>query len=111
MSTATKTPGSYSAHPSVAMVQKWIAELTEKTGRSLDEWIDHQEIRSATEKERCEWLKKEHKLGANSASWIAERASGNGTEEFDSPEAYLKTAAEWVETQYSGPRAALRPLV
>ena len=59
--------------------------------------------------ERREWLKKEHKLGTNSASWIAERVDGKGTEE-DSPEAYLKTAAEWVEAQYAGPRAALRPL-
>jgi hypothetical protein len=40
---------------------------------------------------------------------IAERVDGKGTEE-DSPEAYLKAAAEWVEAQYSGPRAALRPL-
>src|ERR1035441_6878919 len=63
----------------------------------------------ATEKERREWLKKEHKLGSNSAAWIAERLDGKGTEE-DSPEAYLKTAAEWVEAQYAGPRAALRPL-
>ncbi|HJY86909.1 MAG TPA: hypothetical protein VKE24_08740 [Candidatus Acidoferrales bacterium] len=29
----------YGVHPSVAMVQKWVAELKEKTGRSLEEWI------------------------------------------------------------------------
>ncbi len=62
-----------------------------------------------TEKERREWLKKEHKLGTNSAAWIAERADGKGTEE-DSPEAYLEAAVAWVDAQYSGPRAALRPL-
>ena len=27
----------YSVHPGVAMVQKWVAELKSKTGRSLDE--------------------------------------------------------------------------
>jgi hypothetical protein len=35
MATATKPLGPYSVHPSVAMVQKWIKELSEKTGRSL----------------------------------------------------------------------------
>jgi hypothetical protein len=94
------------------MVQKWIEELSQKTGRrSLEEWIVlTKKSGPPTEKERRDWLKKEHQLGTNSASWIAERAEGKGTEVFDSQEAYLKTAAEWVEAQYSGPRAALRPL-
>ena len=92
------------------MVQKWVQELPEKTGRSLEEWIAlTQRFGPATEKERREWLKKEHKLGTNAAAWIAERLEGKGTEE-DSPEAYLKTAAEWVEAQYAGPRAGMRPL-
>ena len=105
-----KTQGPYAVHPGVAMVKKWMRELPEKTGRALEEWIAL--TRSSgppTEKERREWLKKEHKLGTNSAAWIAERLEGKGTEE-DSPDTYLKTAAEWVEAQYSGPRAALRPL-
>ena len=107
---ANKTHGPYTVHPGVAMVQKWIEELPGKTGRSLEEWIAlTKKAGPPTEKERREWLKKEHKLGTNAAAWIAERADGKGTEE-DSPEAYLKTAAEWVEAQYSGPRAALRPL-
>jgi len=108
---AARTSNSpYSVHPGVAMVQKWIAELPAKTGRSLDEWLDlRRKSGPATEKERREWLKKEHKLGSNSAAWIAERLEGKGTEE-DSPEAYLKTAAAWVEAQYAGARAGLRPL-
>jgi len=108
---AARTSNSpYSVHPGVAMVQKWIAELPAKTGRSLDEWLDlTRKSGPATEKERREWLKKEHKLGSNSAAWIAERLEGKGTEE-DSPEAYLKTAADWVEAQYAGARAGLRSL-
>jgi len=107
---ATKTAGPYAVHPGVVMVQKWIKELPEKTGRSLEEWIAlTRKSGPPTEKERCEWLKKEHKLGSNSAAWIAERLEGKGMEE-DSPDGYLKAAAEWVEAQYSGPRAALRPL-
>lgn len=62
-----------------------------------------------TEKERREWLKKEHKLGTNTAWWIAERAEGKGTEE-DSPEAYLEATEQWVDAMFSGPREALRPL-
>jgi hypothetical protein len=111
MSAATKPLGPYSTHPSVAMVQKWTMELKEKTGRSLEEWIAlTKDSGPPAEKERREWLKTQHKLGTNSAAWIAERADGKGTGVFDSPEAYLKTAAEWVEAQYSGPRSALRPL-
>jgi hypothetical protein len=29
----------YDVHPGVGMVQKWVAELKRKTGRSLEEWI------------------------------------------------------------------------
>jgi hypothetical protein len=29
----------YGVHPGVLMTQKWIAELKQKTGRTLDEWI------------------------------------------------------------------------
>jgi hypothetical protein len=110
MSPATKTHSPYAVHPGVAMVQKWIQELPEKTGRSLEEWmVLTKKDGPRAEKERREWLKKEHKLGTNAAAWIAERLEDKGTEE-GSPDAYLKTAAEWVEAQYSGPRAALRPL-
>ncbi len=74
------------------MVQDWIDKLPEKTGRSLDEWIELvQKSGPPTEKERREWLKTEHKMGTNSAWWIAERAEGKGLEDGD-PEAYLKAA-------------------
>jgi hypothetical protein len=92
------------------MVQKWMQELPEKTGRSLEQWIVlTKKSGPATETERREWLKKEHKLGTNSAAWIAGRLDGKGSED-DSPESYLKTAVEWVDAQYSGARASLRPL-
>jgi hypothetical protein len=110
MSAGAKTLSTYSVHPGVAQVQKWIADLPQKTGRSLDEWLAlTKKSGPATENERRDWLKKEHNFGTISASWIAGRLAGKNTEE-DSPEAYLKTATEWVEAQYSGPRAAMRPL-
>ena len=100
----------YSVHPGVITLQKWIKELPQKSGRSVEEWIDLvNKSGPPTEKERREWLKKQYKLGTNTAWWIAERADGKGTEE-DSPEAYLKTAVEYVEAQYSGARASMRQL-
>jgi hypothetical protein len=62
-----------------------------------------------SEKERCEWLKTAHGLGTNAATWISERAEGKGGET-DSPEAYLEAADQYVESMYSGKKAALRPL-
>src|SRR6266852_1363896 len=95
----------YSVHPGVAMVQDWIDKLPEKTGKSLEEWIELvQKSGPSDEKERREWLKKEHNLGTNGASWIAERSVGKGTEDGD-PDAYLKAAEEYVEAQYAGSKA------
>jgi Domain of unknown function (DUF5655)/Domain of unknown function (DUF4287) len=110
MSSASASRHLYSVHPGVAMVQKWIRELPEKTGRSLEEWIELvKKSDPKTEKERREWLKKEHKLGTNAATWIAERVEGKGTED-DTPEGYLKAAEQWVEAMFAGPKAGLRPL-
>jgi hypothetical protein len=100
----------YDVHPGVEMVQKWVAELKEKTGRSLEEWIAFAQKEGPKDDEsRREWLKNKHKLGTNSAWWIAERADGKGGEE-DSPEAYLKTAVLYVEEQYAGAKENLRPI-
>jgi hypothetical protein len=108
----TKTARSeslYGVHPSVAMVQKWLVELTEKTGRSMEEWLALvRKEGPKDEKSRREWLKSKHKLGTNKASWIAERAEGKGWE--DTPEAYLKAAVQYVEEQYAGPKEKLRPI-
>jgi hypothetical protein len=101
---------SYDVHPGVAMVRDWIDKLPEKTGRSLEQWLRLiKESGPPTEKERRDWLKTEYKLGTNSAWWLAERAEGKGTEE-DSPEAYLRAAAGWVEAMYAGAKAGLRPI-
>ncbi len=107
---AAKSKSSYDVHPGVAMVQKWIAELKGKTGRSLDEWIALAKKEGPKEdKARREWLKTKHKLGTNSAGWISERVDGKGAGE-DSPEAYLKTAVVYVDEQYSGAKEKLRPM-
>ena len=73
---ARETP--YSVHPGVAMVQKWIAELKEKTGRTLEEWIDLvRKEGPPEEKDRRDWLKTEHGFGTNSA-WVSWSAPDSG---------------------------------
>ena len=53
----------YSVHPGVFMTQKWIADLKQKTGRSLEEWVAHiKKSGPKGEKERRAWLKEEHGL-------------------------------------------------
>jgi hypothetical protein len=92
------------------MVQKWVAELKQKTGRSLEEWIALVKKEGpATEAERRDWLKKKHGLGTNSAWWIAERSVGKGGED-DSPEAYLRAVEKYVEEMFPGAKAHLRPI-
>ena len=104
------TKSIYGVHPGVAMVQKWVETLPEKTGRSLDEWIALvKKSGPETEKERREWLKEKHKLGTNSAWWIAGRAEGKGMEDSD-PESYLQAAEKYVEDMFAGPKAGLRPI-
>ena len=108
--TQTKTKSIYSPHPSIAMVQKWVAELKDKTGRSLDEWVRYiKKSGPKDEKARREWLKSEHGLGTNSAWWLAERAEGKATVEED-PDAYLKAAEGYVEKMFAGKKAQLRPI-
>jgi len=107
---AARTSALYDVHPSVVMVQKWIAELKPKTGRSLEEWIGL--VKTSGPKEshaRRAWLGSKYNLGSNSARWIAERAEGKGEEE-DNPEKYLAAAVKYVREQYAGKKAALRPL-
>lgn len=105
-----KSSTPYDVHPSVAMVQKWISELKPKTGRSLSEWIALVKEDGPKENQaRRAWLKSKHKLGTNSAWWIADRAEGKGGEE-DSPEEYLAAAVRYVEEQYAGAKAHLRPI-
>ena len=100
----------YSVHPAVLMTQKWITELKQKTGRSLEEWVAH--IKKSGPKdatERRAWLKEKHGLGTNTASWLAARAEGRGEESGD-PDLYLAAAERDVEKMYSGGKAKLRPL-
>jgi hypothetical protein len=105
-----KSESLYGVHPGVAMTQKWLGELKEKTGRSMEDWLALVKKEGPKDqKSRREWLKTKHKLGTNSAWWVAERAEGKGGDE-DTPQAYLKAAVRYVEDQYAGPKEKLRPI-
>ena len=107
---ASQKKSLYDVHQGIAMMQKWLADLPQKTGRSLQEWIVLVNKEGpATEKERREWLKKKYGLGTNSAWCLAERAQGKGYEE-DSPEAYLQVAEKYVEGMFAGSKAGLKPI-
>jgi len=107
---AAKSASAYDVHPGIAMVQKGIAELKLKTGRTLEEWIALvKKDGPAGHLARRNWLKSKHKVGNNAAWWIVERAEGKGAEE-DTPEGYLATAVRYVEDQYAGKKSALRPI-
>ena len=103
----------YGVHPAVAMMQKWIAELPAKTGRSLEQWIDLVQTEGPpAAADRREWLKNEHGLGTNAAWWIAERADPDfdpGLAD-DDPEKYLQAAERYVAEMFAGSKAGLRPL-
>jgi len=102
----------YSVHPSVSMMQRWIAELKAKTGKNLDEWVKF--VRASGPSDlaaRRIWLKDKHKLGTNSAWWIAERADISASSLVDDdPHAYLAAAVKYVEEMYAGAKSGLKPL-
>jgi Domain of unknown function (DUF5655)/Domain of unknown function (DUF4287) len=100
----------YSVHPSVAMVRSWIDALSQKTGRSLDEWLRLiEEQGPPAEKERVAWLKAEHGMGTNSALWLAQTSLGTMEENGDA-ESYLRRAVESVDAMFAGGKAPLRPI-
>jgi hypothetical protein len=109
MPNKAQTKSTFDVHPGVLMAQSIIAAMKEKTGRSLDEWLELVGNEGpATEKERREWLKAKHGLGTNYAGSIAEISVGKG--DLFSAEGYLRLAGQYVENLFAGPKAGLRPI-
>lgn len=100
----------YQVHPGVGMVRKWVDALPEKTGKTLEEWSDIiQRAKLPDAKSRQAWLTKVHGFGGNESYWMAEYSQGKHTWDFD-PNVYLKQAVQFVDDQFAGPKAALRPI-
>lgn len=92
----------YGVHPGIAMEQSVLSRLEEKTGRTLDEWVELAQAQGPKdERARAAWLKAEFKLGTHTAAWLAARSVGRGRR-YD--------ADALVDAMFSGPRLALRPL-
>lgn len=108
-----KTPAAkslYGVHPGVHMVMKWVAELKDKTGRTLEEWQKYIVKNGPNEmRARIAWLKEKHGLGGNTAGWLAERADGQPTWD-ESEDAYLTIAPKYVDEMFAGKKAHLLPL-
>jgi hypothetical protein len=108
MPTKTRNTPTYDVHPSIRMVQSVVAGMKEKTGRSLEEWLDLASKKGpAGEKERRDWLKNEYGLGTNYAMWITAQSLGRETAGTNSQE-YLQHAEDYVKEMYAGPKEHLK---
>lgn len=98
----------YDLHPGVQMAHSVIAAMKEKTGRSLDQWMKLAKKHGpAGQKELVAWLKQQHGLGTNYASWIAGRSLGKAEATEDANQ-YLENAHGYVEKMFAGPKEYLR---
>jgi hypothetical protein len=98
----------YHEYKSLRMVQSVIAGMKKKTGRSLEEWLRLvNQDGPESEKERAAWLKNEHGMGTNYATWIAARSLGY-SKETGSAEEYLQHTKDNVEKMFAGPKQHLR---
>jgi hypothetical protein len=97
-------PGSrYAMHPGFAMEDSSKRLIEDRTGRSFADWVVMAQGGPPEYKDRAEWLKSEHGLTTNYANWVAERSFGKGGPENYRPE-------EYVDDQYAGKKAHLRPI-
>src|ERR1700722_5701032 len=94
----------YTLHPGFKMEESSIANLKERTGRSIEDWVRVvKKSGPPTEKERIAWLKEAHGITTNYALWIAKRVDGGGSAAAYDPDAM-------VEEMFAGKKAALRPI-
>lgn len=106
-----RTPAPFAVHPAVLHAQAILANLARTTGRDLEAWADAAAAAGPPDaKARREWLQTQG-LGRVQAQFVAEHSLGlEGGSFAGSPERYLALAPTWLDLQYQGGRAALRPL-
>jgi len=95
----------YSMHPGFAMEEAYRENLVKRTGKTLDQWIAFvKRSGPASGTDVREWLKREHGLTSNYATWVADEAQGKGrgSDSYD-PDAF-------VEAMFAEKKAALRPI-
>lgn len=88
------------------MMEALVESMKKRTGRSLDEWVDvvlASGIDPLDQNAVRRWLKAEHGVAQNSQWAIAEEAAR--TAGWTPP-----TTEEYIDGQYVGPKAGLRPV-
>ncbi len=91
----------YHLHPAIKHAQAMAQNLAATTGRELEDW--RALVAAEAPKDAKAWLKDEYGLGGATIALILDSHS---TDE----EHYLLEAPRLVDAQYSGGKAALRPL-
>src|SRR6202050_2738270 len=70
----------YTLQPGFAMEESSMANLKERTGRTVDEWVRVvKKSGPATEKERIAWLKERHGITTHYDLWTDKRVVGGGS--------------------------------
>lgn len=95
----------YSPHPGFKMEEAYHRNLKERTGKTLEQWVAFvKKSGPAGKRPRIDWLKQDHGLTTNYATWIADSVDGQGL----SLESYDPDAM--VEAMFAGAKAGLRPI-
>lgn len=102
----------YKVHPATVMTIDWIAALPVKTGKTLEEWLALAQSTHIHDKKALQqWFKTEWKFGTIQASWLADMAlDDEDSIAMSSHEGYLQAAERWIDAQYAGKKAHLRPV-
>ncbi|WP_243384558.1 DUF5655 domain-containing protein [Geothrix alkalitolerans] len=115
MAVQFQVPCPYDLHPSVAYIQAILANLERNSGRDLAAWVALAREEAPSDLKGCSAWLRARGLGGTQAGLVAQRACaapGQATSHAfdDTPEGYLAAAPRYVEAQYAGKKAALRPL-
>ena len=109
MATRTAAPKTnisspYSMHPGFAREAAIISKFAEKTGKTIEQWIELvKKSGLETSAQRRDWLKEQHGLTTNYAMFVAQQAEGKGGAANYHPD-------ELVSAMFAGPKEHLRPI-
>ena len=97
----------WGVHPSVAHGAAILANLEAKTGRTLEAWLALAKKAKLQDAKAARAFFKAQGLNMAAGGYLAELALGA---EIETPASHLAKAQGYVDAQYGGKKAALRPL-
>jgi len=95
-------------HPGIAHGAAILANLERNSGRGPEAWLALAREAGVVDLKAARAYFRERGLGMSATGWLAEMAAG---EEPETPESYLAKCPGYLDAQYAGARAALRPLL